>query len=78
MDIAFRLRAWRAYRDRSLQDVADRCNLTKQAVSLGELGQRQMYVSTLHAIVTKGLDVTMARFFGDPPPNDKESTRARS
>lgn len=67
MDFPIRLLTWRTYRDLSLKEVAARCGVTPQAISLGERGERDLRIGTLQPIVEKGLGISLARFFGNLP-----------
>lgn len=62
-----RLAAWKAFRDCSLQVMADACGMSRQALSLIVLGETDPRYGTVHAIIVKAFRTDEPTFFGPLP-----------
>lgn len=68
MDEPTRIHRWRKHLQLTLQELADRCDLSVSCVGQAETGSRQSRQQTLRTIVERGLKLTMERFYGKLPP----------
>lgn len=66
-EVGVRIRYWREQRDLSLRALAERSDLSVNAVSLIERGQSSPTVATLHRLAA-ALGVRIVDFFASPEP----------
>jgi transcriptional regulator with XRE-family HTH domain len=66
-DLSTRLAVWRSARDVSLADMAAAAHVTKSAICHYEAGKAEPSHDRLIALVTRGLGISMGRFYGPLP-----------
>jgi transcriptional regulator with XRE-family HTH domain len=67
MDIGTRLYSWRSHLGLTLKAVSRRAGVGHAMLSKMEIGHSNVRLAKLEAIVTRGLKMSMVKFFGKPP-----------
>lgn len=74
MEINERIHRWRKARGKTLQDIADKLDVTRSAVSYWETGTNVPQQKNLEALV-EALGLTMVEFYG-PIPKPRKRAKA--
>jgi len=73
IELGDRLLAWKSHRGCTLQAIADVCGVTRQAISLIFIGDRDIKLSMLEKICTKAFRIDLQTFFGPLPRGEAKA-----